>query len=143
MFYDICTTPAQLKKLGEWVDDGPDAADVELAVDDRMLVAEQGDDRTAWDLGGEEGSEEYIAVAPLDPTGIPGRLLDTDPKSHERLKWAVDIGELVLCMAEANHDATPEEIEQLVGVISNSSLNELVGAVLEGIREQAPAKGDQ
>jgi hypothetical protein len=67
MLYDIRTSPEQLKKLGEWVDDGVNMADVELVVDDRMLLAEQGDSRMAWDLGGEPASREYLTHAPLDP----------------------------------------------------------------------------
>lgn len=68
MLYDIRTSPEQLKKLGEWVQDGTNMADVELVADDRMLLAEQGDSRMAWDLGGEPASDEYLAVAPLDPS---------------------------------------------------------------------------
>lgn len=67
MLYDIRTTPIQLKKAGEWVSVGENMADVELCADDRMLLAEQGDDRMAWDTDGSEGSEEYLSLAPLDP----------------------------------------------------------------------------
>jgi hypothetical protein len=74
MLYDIRVTPQQLKQLGEWVEvdiDHP-AGDVELVVDDRMLLAEQGDDRMAWDTDGSPASEEYLAAAPLDPRRTHG-----------------------------------------------------------------------
>jgi hypothetical protein len=67
MLYDIRITPAQITKLAEWVKTGPDGADVELCADDRMLLAEQGDDRMAWDTDGSPASEDYLAVAPLNP----------------------------------------------------------------------------
>lgn len=68
MLYDICVTAEQIAALAAWVGcDGPDAAGVELVVDDRMLLAEQGDDRMAWDTGGEPASDAYLAAAPLDP----------------------------------------------------------------------------
>ena len=71
MNYDVRVTPHQLKKAAEWCESEIDQpADVELAVDDRMLVAQQGDDLMAWDTGGEEASEVYLdANPPLDPTG--------------------------------------------------------------------------
>jgi hypothetical protein len=69
MQYDMRLTAESIRALGAWVYHGNDAADVELAVDDRMLVAEQGDERMAWDTDGSPASEEYLAVAPLDPTG--------------------------------------------------------------------------
>lgn len=69
MLYDITITAEQVAALAAWVGmDGPDAAAVELLVDDRMLLAEQGDDRMAWDTGGEPASDEYLQAAPLaDP----------------------------------------------------------------------------
>lgn len=67
MNYDVKLTPATILALASWVT--PDMADVELAVDDRMLVAQQGDERMAWDTDGSPASAEYLAVAPLDPTG--------------------------------------------------------------------------
>ncbi len=69
MLYDIRTTPEQLQAAAAWVcstDAG--GADVELLADDRMLLVEQGDDRAAWDTGGEPASDEYLDVAPLDPS---------------------------------------------------------------------------
>lgn len=70
MDYDINVRPEQIIKLAAWVTPGEDMRDVELAVDDRMLVAVQGDELMAWDLGGEEASEVYLdANPPLDPTG--------------------------------------------------------------------------
>jgi hypothetical protein len=71
MLYDINITPAQAAKLAEWVETGPDGADVELVVDDSMLLAEQGDDRMAWDTDGSPASDDYLAVAPLDPARTP------------------------------------------------------------------------
>lgn len=68
MLYDIRTTPEQLAKLGEWVTTGEGMADVELVVDDSMLLAEQGDERMAWDTDGSLATDEYLAVAPLDPS---------------------------------------------------------------------------
>jgi len=50
----------------EWVTAGPYMADVMLLRDNRMLLVYQGDARTGFDTGGEEASEEYLAVAPLD-----------------------------------------------------------------------------
>lgn len=70
MDYDINTTPAQIKAVAAWCYDGEHPADVELAVDDRMLVAQQGDDLMAWDIGGEPATDIYLdANPPLDPTG--------------------------------------------------------------------------
>lgn len=65
MFYDVRITPEQLKAAAAWAQAGDGMAAVELAADDRMLVAEQGDEINAWDHGGEPGTEEYLAVAPL------------------------------------------------------------------------------
>jgi hypothetical protein len=65
MLFDIAITPRQIKALAGWIQDGEHMAEVELAVDDRMLVAEQGDERMAWDTGGEPANESYLAVAPL------------------------------------------------------------------------------
>jgi hypothetical protein len=61
----ITVTCEQLTAVAAWAEPGDDMADVFLLVDDRMLLAEQGDDRTAFDTGGEPGSDEYLAVAPL------------------------------------------------------------------------------
>lgn len=93
MLYDIRTTPQQLKKLGEWVQVGDGTADVELVADDSMLLAEQGDERMAWDADKDasEGSEEYLSVAPLDPprrSSLPARLVsmmypERFPEGHE------------------------------------------------------------
>lgn len=66
MLYDISTTAEQVAALAAWTHRGPDAAPVELLVDDRMLLAEQGDERMAWDTGGEPASSEYLQAAPLD-----------------------------------------------------------------------------
>ena len=68
MLYDINVRPEQIQKLAAWAQVGPDMADVELVVDDSMLLAEQGDERMAWDTDGSEGSEEYLSKAPLDPS---------------------------------------------------------------------------
>lgn len=65
MLYDIRITPEQLKAAADWAL-GLHMADVELYADDRMLIAEQGDERMAWDTGGEPASEEYLAICPLD-----------------------------------------------------------------------------
>lgn len=71
MLYDIRVTAEQLIEAGKWVEPGPDQAAVELAVDDRMLVVNQGDERAAFDTGGEPSeSEEYLKRAPLDPSWI-------------------------------------------------------------------------
>lgn len=68
MNYDIRITPEQLHKAAEWATAG--MADVELALDDRMLLAEQGDERMAWDTAGEPATDAYLdANPPLDPTG--------------------------------------------------------------------------
>lgn len=70
MDYDINTTPEQIKAVAAWCYDGEHPAGVELAVDDRMLVAQQGDDLMAWDTGGEPATDVYLdANPPLDPTG--------------------------------------------------------------------------
>lgn len=65
MLFDIAITPRQIKALAGWIQDGELMAEVELAVDDRMLVAQQADEVMAWDTGGEPASETYLAVAPL------------------------------------------------------------------------------
>lgn len=65
MLFDIAITPRQIKALAGWIQDGEHMAAVELAVDDCMLVAEQGDEVMAWDTGGEPANETYLAVAPL------------------------------------------------------------------------------
>jgi len=62
----ICITPEQLAAAASWAQPGDDMADVYLLTDDRMLLITQGDDRAAFDTGGEPGSDEYLRVAPLD-----------------------------------------------------------------------------
>lgn len=64
--YDISITAEQLKAASRWAEDGENVAAVELLADDRMLIVTQGDERTAFDTGGEVGSEEYVSLAPLD-----------------------------------------------------------------------------
>jgi hypothetical protein len=64
--FDLSCTPEQLRAAAAWATLGDDMATVELLVDDRMLLVSQGDDRAAFDTGGEPASEEYLAVAPLD-----------------------------------------------------------------------------
>lgn len=71
MIHDIRIRPEQARALGEWVSVGPGMADVALLADDRMLLAEQGDDRMAWDTGGEPASAEYLDAAPLDKRTTP------------------------------------------------------------------------
>lgn len=95
MLYDINITPAAIKALAAWVYDGDDAADVELAVDDRMLVAEQGDEKMAWDTDGSPGSDEYVSLAPLDPTGrgrYDSALIDRLRQVHEASQGKGDQG---------------------------------------------------
>jgi hypothetical protein len=64
--FDIRVRADQLKAAGEWAQSGKDMGDVMLLVDDSMLVVYQGDDKTAFDTDGSEGSEEYVSLAPLD-----------------------------------------------------------------------------
>lgn len=64
--YDIQITGEQLKAAAAWCEAGQNIAGVELLVDDRMLIVTQGDERTAFDTDGSVGSDEYIALAPLD-----------------------------------------------------------------------------
>lgn len=73
MLFDIKISAEQAKALGGWVAVGGEGelAYVELCADDRMLLAQQGDDRAAWDISGEEGSEAYLMAAPLDPRYPP------------------------------------------------------------------------
>jgi len=59
-------TPEALAAAAAWAEPGEDMADVRLLADDRMLLVSQGDDRAAFDTGGEPGSDEYLEVAPLD-----------------------------------------------------------------------------
>lgn len=66
MLYDVEVTAEQLRAAADWAEEGQ--APVRLLADDRMLLAGQGDERAAWDTGGEEGSEEYLSAAPLDPS---------------------------------------------------------------------------
>lgn len=66
MIYDIRITAAQLQEAAAWIEVGEGMADVELLADDRMLIVSQGDERTAFDTGGEVGSEEYQRLMPLD-----------------------------------------------------------------------------
>ena len=66
MQYDIRVTPEALKAAADWIVAGENMAEVEIVVDDRMLLVEQGDERNAWDTGGEPASEDYLANAPLD-----------------------------------------------------------------------------
>ena len=66
--FDIQITAEQLQAAAEWATAGENMAPVELLADDRMLIVTQGDERTAFDTGGEVGSDEYLAVAPLDRT---------------------------------------------------------------------------
>lgn len=63
--YDVNITSAQLHAAAGWVHEDL-SMDVQLLVDDRMLVVGQGDAKTAFDTGGEVGSDEYIALAPLE-----------------------------------------------------------------------------
>jgi hypothetical protein len=65
-FYDIEVTAEQLRAAAEWAEVG--GTPVQLCVDDSMLIAGQGDEKMAWDTGGEKGSDEYVALAPLDPS---------------------------------------------------------------------------
>ena len=62
------------------------------------------------------------------------RLLSTEPRTEDRLQMALEIGELVLCMAEVNDKATPTEIEALIDALPSTTLSELVSLALEGIR---------
>jgi hypothetical protein len=62
--YDVRVTPEALQAAAQWAE--PEMAAVELLVDDRMLIVSQGDERAAFDTGGELASDEYLAVAPLD-----------------------------------------------------------------------------
>lgn len=70
MLYDIKLSPEALKAASEWAvtsfDIGEAPTDVALLVDDRMLIAYQGDERMAWDTDGSPASDEYLAVCPLD-----------------------------------------------------------------------------
>lgn len=78
--FDVRVRPEQLKAAAEWAASGDDAADVLLLVDDRMLVVYQGDDKTAFDTGGEQGSDEYVSLAPLDreaPTDMHRQVVAT------------------------------------------------------------------
>jgi hypothetical protein len=68
--FDVRLTPAALNAAAAWAQS--DMADVLLLVDDSMLVAYQGDDKTAFDTDGGVGSEEYIGLAPLDRDGSEG-----------------------------------------------------------------------
>lgn len=61
-------------------------------------------------------------------------LLHTEPRTEERVRAAMEFGELVLCIAETTHDATPEEVEQLGDVLANTTLSEVIGLALEGMR---------
>lgn len=60
--------------------------------------------------------------------------LSTEPKTPARLHAAIDIGELVLCQAETNDNATPEEIERLGDALAGSTLYEVVSLVIGGMR---------
>jgi hypothetical protein len=66
MLFDLSCSAEQLRAAAAWATPGEKMAPVELLVDDRMLLVSQGDDRAAFDTGGEPASEEYLAVAPLD-----------------------------------------------------------------------------
>ena len=74
MKYDLSVTAEALRAAAGWATPGEDMAPVELLVDDRMLLASQGDERAAFDTGGEPGSEQYLAAAPLDRG--PARTVD-------------------------------------------------------------------
>jgi hypothetical protein len=63
---EVTITPESLAAAAAWTVPGDDMAEVLLLVDDRMLLVSQGDDRTAFDTGGEPGSDEYLEAAPLD-----------------------------------------------------------------------------
>lgn len=63
-------------------------------------------------------------------------LLHTEPKTLERLQAAVDLGELILCMAESNESATPFELAALSNALPNTSLPELVSLVIAGMRDE-------
>jgi len=62
----IGLTRGALWAAAQWCMGPPDAADVDLLVDDRMLLVYQGDEWAGFDTDGSPASEEYLAVAPLD-----------------------------------------------------------------------------
>jgi hypothetical protein len=67
-------TREALAAAAAWAVPGDGMVGVTLLVDDRMLLVAQGDDRTAFDTGGEPASAEYLDAAPLDRVGDPGHL---------------------------------------------------------------------
>lgn len=91
--YDINVTRDQAVALGNAARAWPKTAEVGLAVDDRMLLAEfkpeaSGTDLPnlcAWDTDGSYGSAEYLRQAPLDPTGSkrPPRLIADEDDTLE------------------------------------------------------------
>lgn len=89
MIYDLSISAEQARALGHWVTPGRSMAAVELCADDRMLVAEQGDDRMAWDTDGSPGSDEYLAVAPLDPSPLQG-LVKAIHAELDGTEWSAD-----------------------------------------------------
>jgi hypothetical protein len=62
----LTITVATLREAAKWAMPNPNAADVYLLADDRMLLVYQGDARVGFDTDGSPASEEYLAVAPLD-----------------------------------------------------------------------------
>lgn len=126
MFYDIRTTPAQIIALARWVHNGSDAAAVELVVDDRMLLAEQADERMAWDTDGSEATARYLTRAPVEPNrnAIADRTLHTIARALQDAGFAT--GALTSQNDSATEAGTNRELDRyLVGEI-NAKLRHLL-----------------
>lgn len=96
--YDLSCSAEQLKAAAAWATAGDDMAAVELLADDRMLLVSQGDDRAAFDTGGEPASEEYLAVAPLDRDGAA--VITEETADHV---WRGDGGPVLLVCTCSSH----------------------------------------
>lgn len=71
MLHDIKASAEQLRKIADWVlSTAAGGAEVELLIDGPMLIAEQGDDRMAWDTNGRPAGREYLDRCPVDR--LPG-----------------------------------------------------------------------
>lgn len=114
MLYDIEVTAEQLRAAGAWANPGKDSAPVQLAVDDRMLVVAQGDDKTAFDHDASVGSDEYVALAPLDPNPTAEQLRE---QGREEVRESV---RMALRDAHRN-DSAADAVEYVSDVVGWSA----------------------
>jgi hypothetical protein len=116
---DASLSEAEQDAYVQWVMEGAEG----MSARDLLRAA-----HAASESGMKEDAETIVR------TSAAVSLLDTEPRTADRFRLAVGFGELILCMAETNENATADELEALEDALSGSSLSELVHDVIEGMR---------